>query len=209
MADWFAPFIGFPRLEREHARDELFPLFENRLMNGSRPEYAEYLRRHGLDPAVHDRSDLLARIDGGRATDRVELIGLPVAEDGRAVHVSRFFARGIERAGDGGSAAARCRKGEELFVDPARRAGLTVGLVTAGRELVGFMPEFLVRNACDGVGSEGIGLRVVVDQVNRTTPTVHHRLLRRLEASPDEARALLSQPRLAPIARPDPSAGEA
>lgn len=46
----FAPFPGMPDLEAVYESDELFPLFANRLLAPSRPEYEAFLAWGGFDP---------------------------------------------------------------------------------------------------------------------------------------------------------------
>ena len=50
---------GFPELDAPYRSENLFPFFENRLMNRRRPERAEYLRGLGLDP---DRWDPVSEL---------------------------------------------------------------------------------------------------------------------------------------------------
>ena len=43
----FPLLLEFPRLDEDYKSSELFPLFENRVMNQKRPDFADYL--HSLD----------------------------------------------------------------------------------------------------------------------------------------------------------------
>ncbi len=44
----FLPLIDFPDLEGDYQSAELFPLFQNRVMNPARPDFADYLQRLDL-----------------------------------------------------------------------------------------------------------------------------------------------------------------
>ena len=48
----FLPFLAFPELETLYRAHELFPMFANRILSTSRPDYPEYLERLGLPPAT-------------------------------------------------------------------------------------------------------------------------------------------------------------
>jgi len=50
-AHGFAPFSGMEDLGEVYESAELFPIFANRLLPKSRPEYEAYLRWSGFDPA--------------------------------------------------------------------------------------------------------------------------------------------------------------
>ena len=44
----FPPLIEFPGLDENYESSELFPLFQNRVMNPARPDFTEYLRNLDL-----------------------------------------------------------------------------------------------------------------------------------------------------------------
>lgn len=46
----FRPFLGFREFERTYLSDELFPLFQQRVMNPRRPDYERYIRSLSLPP---------------------------------------------------------------------------------------------------------------------------------------------------------------
>ena len=70
----FQPFPEMPRLDVVYELDELFPLFANRLLSKSRPEYQAYLTWGGFDPNdTPDPIGLLGVTEGLRATDQVEV----------------------------------------------------------------------------------------------------------------------------------------
>src|ERR1051326_7716674 len=50
-APGFTPFSGMENLEEVYESHELFPVFANRLLSESRPEYEAYLQWSGFDPA--------------------------------------------------------------------------------------------------------------------------------------------------------------
>lgn len=90
---------SFQGLGRMHELDgiysssELFPFFQNRLINKSRPEYKNYLRWLGLKDVTLDAMEILSITGGPRATDSFELIPSPRYE-GTSL-VLDFFPRGL------------------------------------------------------------------------------------------------------------------
>jgi HIRAN domain-containing protein len=90
----FIPFGRMTDLYQEYQSDELFPLFSNRLLQKSRPEYRQYLV--WLAVADHDPDPLmmLARSGGTRVTDNLSMYPAPVPDENGDYHVT-FFCHGI------------------------------------------------------------------------------------------------------------------
>lgn len=90
-------FQSFGRLSDIYATyesDTLFPVFANRVISRSRPEYSDYLRWIGLDELTPDPLSVLALTGGVRGTDSIELFPQPRrTEDG--LYRITFFARGL------------------------------------------------------------------------------------------------------------------
>lgn len=90
----FQPFNGMNKLDAVYESTVLFPLFSNRLINKSRPEFKEYLRWLGLPNMVDEPMAILALTGGIRGTDSIELFQPPgVTDDGR--YNLEFFARSL------------------------------------------------------------------------------------------------------------------
>ena len=52
MRHGFLPFLAFPELEELYRARQLFPMFGNRILPTSRPDFPEYLEQLGLPPAT-------------------------------------------------------------------------------------------------------------------------------------------------------------
>jgi hypothetical protein len=89
----FRPFESMKSLEKIYESKELFPLFQNRLLQKSRPEYQDYLKWLNIKTQSMHPMEELALTCGIRATDSFELFSLPVKESGD--YVVKFFSRGI------------------------------------------------------------------------------------------------------------------
>jgi len=89
----FKPFEKMNDLDKVYRSKELFPIFQNRLLQKSRPEYKNYMdwldiKGNALNPMVE-----LALTGGLRATDSLELIPMPHEQDG--YYRVKFFSHGI------------------------------------------------------------------------------------------------------------------
>ncbi len=73
----FQPFPKMDSLDKIYQADELFPIFSNRLLPKSRPEYGDFIRWLGLDEQPQQDIVLLARGEGKRETDSVTLHACP------------------------------------------------------------------------------------------------------------------------------------
>jgi HipA-like protein len=65
-----APLPGLP-FDKENVSDELFPFFQERIPELSRPEVMEQLRAHSVNEA--DKLQLLAKLSHRSVTDSYEL----------------------------------------------------------------------------------------------------------------------------------------
>jgi hypothetical protein len=148
----FSHFLGMEDLETVYESDELPPLLQNRLMRPKRPDYLEYMRHLGLSEDTRDEVPILARSEGRRATDTIEVFGLPTFDGERNVYRFCFFARGIRHVEGAEERIAHLRAGAELCLQPepdnaADRLAIEVRSERGG--LVGFVPSTLVEDLRD------------------------------------------------------------
>ncbi|MDR1283182.1 MAG: HIRAN domain-containing protein [Opitutaceae bacterium] len=145
----FPALIDFPELREDYHSRVLFPMFQNRVLTSSRPDFGDYLRRLDLSPAEADPVEMLA-VDGGfRATDSFEVFPkLERAEDGS--FRCRFFLHGWRHlAATAQERIDRLVPGEKLFVtleltNPATT--LAVQLQTEDYFMIGWAPRYLVQD---------------------------------------------------------------
>jgi hypothetical protein len=88
----FVPFGLMTALDTTYESEELFPLFANRLLNQSRPEYFSFLEWLNMDKDS-DPLSILSVSQGVRGTDSLRVFSLPDMENG--VYKSKFFVSGI------------------------------------------------------------------------------------------------------------------
>jgi hypothetical protein len=184
----FQPFPEMPQLDAVYESDELFPLFANRLMARSRPEYEAYLAWGGFDlENPPDPIAFLAVTEGIRATDSVELFPCPTSVGG--CYINKFFLHGIAHV----PAAAherisRLQPGDPLllmFDDFNLFDHNAVAVRTTGDRdamMIGYVPRYLAREdrqLCYECCPDFIEVRV--ERVNAGAP-FQQRLLCRLNA---------------------------
>ena len=106
---------GFDSFEKVYESDELFPLFANRLMRASRPDYPEYIQRLKVAEDA-DEMAVLARSGGRRLTDAFEVFPLPLPDEKGRYHV-HFFAHGIRHlTSEAQNAAEKLQANNPLFL---------------------------------------------------------------------------------------------
>lgn len=149
----FDPFPGMTDLDTVYESEELFPLFANRLLSRSRPEYDAYLTWSGFDP--NDPPDPLAILgvtEGIRQTDELEVFPCPVP-DANGCFLTKFFLHGLRwmpRAAL--ERIARLMPNEPLALMPDIQNPYDshgVALRTTDdhdRLLVGYVPRYLARD---------------------------------------------------------------
>jgi HIRAN domain-containing protein len=171
----FVPFGAMRDLYVVYESSVLFPLFANRLLSKTRPEYKDFLS--WLDVREHEDAPLvlLARTEGMRATDTLMVFPCPEkSSDGK--YQVRFFSHGLRYVlpaviefidND-------LRPSAQLFLmldsqnphDPA-----AVALRTAAPALlVGYCPRFLTADVHHLLQTVPATVHVAVERVNRDAP---------------------------------------
>lgn len=112
----FFPFNGLERLGAVYESEGLFPVFSNRLISRSRPEFGDYLRWLGLADGSNDSMAMLGLTGGIRGTDSLELFRPPeMNADGE--YRLDFFARGLASfPAEAISLIAGLKEGDRLFL---------------------------------------------------------------------------------------------
>jgi len=185
----FSPFLGMKDLDAIYTSDDLLPLFANRLLAKSRPEYEEFLRWGGFDPDnPPDPIALLSVTGGRRATDSLEVFTCP-QPNANGCFVSKFFLHGVRWM----SASAIERLGTlevgdslGLMVDVQnRRDPSAVAVRTCDdhdRLMIGYVPRYLARDVNLLIRECGAGcISLAVERVNQDAP-LQQRLLCRMNA---------------------------
>jgi len=183
----FQPFAQMGNLDEVYESTELFPLFANRLLSKSRPEYDAYLRWGGFDHGnAPDPLAILAVTEGQRQTDSIEVFPCPLP-DSDGCYLNRFFLHGIRWADKAGRAYIDgLQEGEQLRLAPEPSNPVdsrAVAIYPRHAEVrIGYAPRYLahdihtLRGKC---GSEYVEL--FVERVNKDAP-LQQRVLCRMHA---------------------------
>lgn len=182
----FHPFSQMDEFEQVYESDDLFPLFSNRLLSPSRPEYDAFLRWSGFDPNnPPDPLVILGVTEGLRQTDSVEVFPCPVP-DADGCYLNKFFLHGVRWM----PPAAHQRlenlgRDEALYVmtDPCNPFDENaVAVRTEDRFLIGYVPRYLAHDVHKLLGEcEPEFIEVRVQCVNPSAP-LQQRLLCRMNA---------------------------
>jgi hypothetical protein len=185
----FQPFPGMPNLEAIYESDELLPLFANRLLARSRPEYERFLVWGGFDPDnPPDPIALLGVTEGRRATDSIEVFPCP-APDVQGCYLMKFFVHGIRWMAPAAlDRIAILQPGEQLVLmldimnsHDSHAVAIRTSDVQ-GRLLIGHVPRYLAHDISQlCLTCEPDFLTITVERVNSDAP-LQQRLLCRMNA---------------------------
>lgn len=142
----FPLLVEFPRLDEAYQSPELFPLFQNRVMNRARPDFIDYLQSLAL-PEGADPVEILSVNGGHRTTDAYEVFP-KLMKHADETFTCRFFLHGwryVNRPAQ--ERMDSLQPQEKLYVtleltNPA--TGLAVQIQTADYYMIGWAPHYLV-----------------------------------------------------------------
>lgn len=77
----FKPLSSFPCLDEVYTSTQLFPVFVNRLMSQSRPDYQRFIEWLNIPNDEHDPLTILARSGGERETDTLAVVPCPEVDE--------------------------------------------------------------------------------------------------------------------------------
>ncbi len=183
----FRPFAQMEDLNKVYESDELFPLFANRLLPKSRPEYEAYLRWSGFD--INNPPDpivVLGVTEGIRQTDAVEVFPCPVP-DADGCYLNKFFLHGIRWLPEAAiERIGRLEPNEplKLMLDLQNTADPNAVAVRTETEqmLIGYVPRYLAHDVWHLIQQCDIGfINLYVDRVNQDAP-LQNRVLCRMHA---------------------------
>jgi hypothetical protein len=183
----FRPFSQMENLEQVYESDDLFPLFANRLLPKSRPEYEAYLRWSGFDIANPPEPILVLGVtEGIRQTDAVEVFPCPMP-DADGCYLNKFFVHGIRWMPPAAiDRISRLAPDEPLKImldlqneqDPNAVAVRTV----SERMQIGFVPRYLAHDVWQLVNECDVEfIKLCVARINRDAP-LQNRVLCRMHA---------------------------
>ncbi len=181
----FIPFGRMNDLHTKYLSKQLFPLFSNRILPRSRPEYPEYVNWAGLDEQSVTPFDLLARTGGMRATDQLLIHPVP-EKDEMGRYVNYFFCHGIRHMDSTSSKRLESVNiGEKLYpmldvqnMHDSHAIALRTGDPAA---MIGYIPRFFTKDF-EHLASYNLNmLKITVEKLNADAP-FQLRLMCKVEA---------------------------
>ena len=184
----FTPFSGMEDLGEIYESDELFPVFANRLLPKSRPEYDAYLQWSGFDPAnPPDPIAVLGVTEGIRRTDMIEVFPCPVPDE-QGCYLSKFFLHGLRYMPEAAKARVLALRPDEPLspmwdaCNIADPQAVALRTVNGDRLMLGYVPRYLAHDVWRLFqGCDPDFIKVFVHRVNQAAP-LQQRLLCRMQA---------------------------
>ena len=184
----FSPLAAFPQWHSVYESDKLFPLFANRLLRSSRPDFQQYLNWLSVPESDPDPLLILARSGGQRVTDTMDVFPYPDhLEDG--VYETHFLVHGLSQmTAESCERATLLQPGESLSLmwdfqnpfDPNALALRTAETYKQDMFLVGYCPRFLSGDILKLMDKPGNSPLIVVERVNPPPAPFQFRILCKL-----------------------------
>ena len=175
----FPPLLEFPDLQKDYRSSELFPLFQNRVMNRKRPDFAEYLRSLDL-PDEADSIEILSTNGGRRETDSYEVFP-KIEKDGDGRFRCRFFLHGsryVKAAAQERIRDLRHREPLQVILEQDNPAtGLAVQIRTMDDHKIGWSPHYIARDLGNAIAERPDDYHAMVVRLNRPPVPMNKRVL--------------------------------
>jgi hypothetical protein len=170
----FEPFGWMQDITSAYVSKDIFPLFANRLLPKSRPDYKDYMRWLGFSDQEPNDLEVLARSRGVRATDKLEMFPCP-APDERGYYRGYFFCHGLRYLlPENVNRIAQLSIGQQLFValDVQNPADTNALLLRSPDPvaMVGYFPRYLAVEFRRVIESMPKQFCVHVQQINLDAP---------------------------------------
>jgi hypothetical protein len=180
---------SFPDLYRRYSSIELYPLFTNRLLRRSRPEYQDFLQWLNLPQSQNDPIAILARSGGHRQTDTFEVF--PYAErNSQGYYHIPFFAHGLR---DFPKPVLQYlyqlqpQTPLQIIHDAQNQfEACALMLQTKDRQTIGFCPQYINQNFFELIKRFPQKVQVTLEKVNLPPAPLQFRLLCSLTAPWEE-----------------------
>lgn len=180
----FEPLTSFPELHTIYQSERLFPMFSNRLLPHSRPEYSDYLQWLSISKDDGEPFAILSRSGGRRVTDTLEVFPGPERNEGGEYEI-HFLAHGLSHLPEESVRRANQLQPGELLLamhdmqnpkDPDAVALRTAEAVDRDMYLIGYCPRYL-RQDILWLLHEKRSLRITVKRVNFPPAPVQFRVM--------------------------------
>ncbi len=181
----FTTLHSFPDIDRVYSSPELFPMFSNRLMRRSRPDYKDYIKWLNIPQDKDDPIAILARSGGSKATDTFELFPCPESNENGCYHI-HFFVHGIRYMPECSiQQITRLKTDDRLYLmhDIQNQYDKKALLLrTEDRHNIGYCPRFLAEDIFESLKQDPHLVEVKIERINPAPTPLQFRLLCNLTA---------------------------
>jgi hypothetical protein len=200
----FQPIISLPDFYQPYGSLELFPLFQNRLLRPSRPDYSAFIESLSLSIDQTDPIAILSRSGGRRQTDNFEVFPAPERNEVGQYQI-HFFSHGLSHCpADAQQRVITLQPSDKLSVmhdcqNPVD--GRALMLRTEDLHNVGFCPRYLTQDFFELVEKFPHKVQVTVVRINPAPMPLQSRLLCCLTSDWEDKFAPFSGPSYEPLAQ--------
>jgi hypothetical protein len=188
---------SFPDVDRVYTSTELFPLFSNRVMRRSRPDYQSYMTWLNIPESEDDPIAILSRSGGRKVTDNYEIFPCPEPDENGLYHI-HFFAHDLRYFPPSAIERIHQLQPQEVlylaheFQNPYHSRALL--LCTSDHYIVGYCPRYIVDDVFK-LNENNLELfKVQVERINPVPAPLQLRLLCSMTAKwQDDFRPFSSQ----------------
>ena len=181
----FEPVLSFPKFDHPYRSRDLFPLFANRLLRPSRPEYKDFVQWLNIPEHEDDPIALLARSGGKRKTDNFEVFPCPERDADGHYHI-HFFTHGLSHFPEADQHYVQTLKPDTplcLMHDMQNSFdSRALVLSTEDRHQVGYCPRYLAQDLFKLVANFPDQVKATVERVNPPPTPLQFRVLCSLTA---------------------------
>lgn len=174
------PLLSFPYLDRVYTSNYLFPVFANRLMRRSRPDYVDYVQWLNIPQNQDDAIAILSRSGGQRHTDTLTVFPLPEPDEEGKYHI-HFFSQGLQHLPKCSIERINSFKPEDKLLIAHEFSNLydsqALTLNTDDHHIVGHCPRFLNSEVFELLQQNPKSVDVCVERVNQFPAPFQFRLL--------------------------------
>jgi hypothetical protein len=182
----FEPIVSFPQFDHCYRSSDLFPLFANRLLRPSRPEFKDFVQWLNLPEQADNPIVLLARSGGKRKTDNFEVFPSPERDAAGNYHI-HFFTHGLRYFPlEDQQYVQTLQPGTPLLLthdiqNPVDSRALV--LRTEDHHQAGYCPQYLTQDFFELVCKFPERVKVTIERVNPPPTPLQFRLLCNLTAT--------------------------
>ena len=194
-----------PELDRVYTSPELFPLFSNRLMRASRPDFVDYIESLNFPEGETHPITILSRSGGKKATDNFEVFPYPETK-GNGLYEIHFFVRGLRyMPKESIDSANQLQVKQDLYLMHDLKNAYDPDALLLRNEqhhIFGYCPRYLTADISQILKHNSESVSVKVEKVNPAPNPMQFRILCKMTVKTEDGFDFLSGREYQPIVTP-------